>query len=305
MKKKICGIYKFINKINGKVYIGQSIDCNRRKIGHYCSSHRPKSEEYDSHFHRALRKYGRDNFDYEVIEECSKDKLNEREIYWIEYYRSCDNGYNVSRGGHIRNNMTKAVYQIDIKTKKIINTFPSLVEAGESVNGYIGALSQVCNGKLTSAYNYIWCYVDDYYDSKYDNYKRKRQCRSVYALDKKTFNIVKKFDSIVEAVNYVNGLSSIIIQNCTGMIKSCYGFVWCYADEYSEEKYSNYVLDSQLKGVLQFDMNTGQLIAEYYSLNDVEKKTGFKKGSVSFACKGRTKSSHGYIWKYKTDAIAS
>ena len=87
-------IYKYTNKINGKVYIGQTIDEYRR-----IWNHRKACD--DSLFHRAVRKYGFDSFEYTVLERVDEDLLNEREVFWIEYYKSNDRkfGYNLTSGG--------------------------------------------------------------------------------------------------------------------------------------------------------------------------------------------------------------
>ena len=87
-------IYKYTNKLNGKVYIGQTVDEQRRINNH-------KKASNNSLFHRAIRKYGFENFDYEVLERVDKSLLNEREIYWIQYYDSTnkDIGYNLTSGG--------------------------------------------------------------------------------------------------------------------------------------------------------------------------------------------------------------
>lgn len=93
------GIYKYTNLINGSCYIGQAVDLVRRHKDHkvrYCS---PTSEEYNSVIHQAFRKYGIENFTYEVLEECGVDQLNDREIYWIAFYDSYNNGYNCGPGG--------------------------------------------------------------------------------------------------------------------------------------------------------------------------------------------------------------
>lgn len=90
--KKVRGIYKVTNKINGKVYIGQSVDIGRRWRQHMTA-------EDDIYFHKAIQKYGVDNFIWEVIEKCKKSELDERESYWIEYYDSFNNGYNCTKGG--------------------------------------------------------------------------------------------------------------------------------------------------------------------------------------------------------------
>lgn len=66
------GIYKFTNKINNHAYIGQSIDIEKRRKTHlqraYCNS--PSNKEYDKTFYRAIRKYGWDNFDFEILKVC-------------------------------------------------------------------------------------------------------------------------------------------------------------------------------------------------------------------------------------------
>ena len=88
------GIYLITNKVNGKKYVGQSIDIERRWKSHIIAS--KKSE---LHIHRAIRKYGIDNFDFSILEECSVDKLDEREIYWISELDTYNNGYNMTIGG--------------------------------------------------------------------------------------------------------------------------------------------------------------------------------------------------------------
>lgn len=98
------GIYKFTNKINGKCYIGQSIQLEKRKREHKYNSFHKNSNEYNSQFHKAIRKYGIENFDYEVLEfleekEYTTKKLNELEKKYINYFNSYKNGYNATPGG--------------------------------------------------------------------------------------------------------------------------------------------------------------------------------------------------------------
>ena len=98
------GIYKYTNKINGKHYIGQSINLEMRRYAHKSSAFNEKAKDYDAQFHQAIRKYGWDNFDYEVIaeltpEEYTKEGLDTLERYFIKYYNSFNNGYNATEGG--------------------------------------------------------------------------------------------------------------------------------------------------------------------------------------------------------------
>ena len=84
-------IYKIINKINNKIYIGQSEkDVNVEYIGS------------GKILLKAIKKYGKANFNKEIIETCdSKEQLNEREKHWIKFYNSNNRkiGYNISIGG--------------------------------------------------------------------------------------------------------------------------------------------------------------------------------------------------------------
>lgn len=81
------GIYKITNKLNGKSYIGQSIHCNQR-IEEHC---RGKKQFIDE----TIQLEGKENFDFELLEECEKDQLNEREDYYIAKYNTMfPSGYN-------------------------------------------------------------------------------------------------------------------------------------------------------------------------------------------------------------------
>ena len=90
-------IYKYTNMITTDAYIGKTISTiNERFKGHLSAI----DNGSDAHFHRALRKYGIENFNSEVLEdEIKEENINEREIYWIQYYDTFNNGYNMTQGG--------------------------------------------------------------------------------------------------------------------------------------------------------------------------------------------------------------
>lgn len=109
-RKRICGIYKIENLINHKVYIGQSVDIERRFRGHI-------NKEHNHHLKHAFKKYGIENFSFEIIKE-TKD-LDYWEIFLIQIYRATDEryGYNSDFGGNLnkvcseehKNNISKAL----------------------------------------------------------------------------------------------------------------------------------------------------------------------------------------------------
>jgi len=93
----ISGVYLIKNNINNKIYIGCSIDIKRRWRYHIWESQNKNIKSYNYTIHKAMRKYGIENFSFEVIEETKK--TYEREKFWIEQYDSFNTGYNETKGG--------------------------------------------------------------------------------------------------------------------------------------------------------------------------------------------------------------
>lgn len=100
------GIYLIRNKINGKVYVGQSTNIHRRWMEHLRSGQPElysKKNERDSTtpIHLAMQKYGIENFVLITLEECPREELNDREKFWIKQFDSTNkkNGYNIGQGG--------------------------------------------------------------------------------------------------------------------------------------------------------------------------------------------------------------
>lgn len=91
-------IYKITNKINGKSYIGQTVQDVKERFYQHCAMSCSQAV-LDMAIHKAIFKYGKSNFILEVIEEIDSINLNDREKYWIEYYDTYNNGYNSTLGG--------------------------------------------------------------------------------------------------------------------------------------------------------------------------------------------------------------
>jgi len=103
---KAVGIYKITNP-KGAIYIGQSIDCNRRKTHYKNMCCKDQSRIYNS-----IKKYGWESHKFEVIHECLPSELNDLEIYYISLFQcfNSEYGLNLLSGGglnHIRAPRTK------------------------------------------------------------------------------------------------------------------------------------------------------------------------------------------------------
>lgn len=99
-------IYLYRNLINNKKYVGQTNNIERRKKQHRDDSF----NNYDCNrfyqpIHCAIRKYGLENFEFKIIEECLEENASEREQYWIKFHKTLvPGGYNLTNGGEMGGN---------------------------------------------------------------------------------------------------------------------------------------------------------------------------------------------------------
>lgn len=142
---KLGKIYLITNSVNDKVYVGQTIQSLKKRFnGHCCYSKTDKS--VNMYIKRAIHKYGRDKFTIHLIEECPIELLNDREKYWISFYNSYKDGYNLTLGGQDSNyfSLHRLEDTMDIKKfKQYIKEFKPLI--GEVVSHFGISRSSVYN----------------------------------------------------------------------------------------------------------------------------------------------------------------
>ena len=93
----VCGIYKITNILTGDIYIGQSVNIADRWKNHIkCGLGIDASST--NKLYNNMQEYGVWNFTFEILQKCSRDKLNEKERFWIEMYQSNKVGLNVTKG---------------------------------------------------------------------------------------------------------------------------------------------------------------------------------------------------------------
>jgi group I intron endonuclease len=105
----ICGVYEIINKINGKKYIGQSINIMARWKDHIKVLNQNRSS--CRLLQRAWNKYGENSFTFNILEQCSEDQLDDIEIKYIQMYDTINNGYNIESGGNAQKHLSEETKQ--------------------------------------------------------------------------------------------------------------------------------------------------------------------------------------------------
>ena len=90
----VCGIYKITNIENQMTYVGQAVNIADRWKQHIKRGIGADAPTQNK-LYPAMKKFGPENFTFEIIEKCSRDKLNEREDYWQEFYKAKEFGYSI------------------------------------------------------------------------------------------------------------------------------------------------------------------------------------------------------------------
>lgn len=285
----ICGIYKITNKINGKSYIGQSINIKNRWQVH-------ASTKDDYPIHRAIQKYGKKNFEWEILEECAPECLDERERYYIALYNTCLSkggyGYNITNGGE--GGIKIPVNQYD-KYGVFIKTYDSMVQAADDCKTTANQISQCCNKRCYSAGGFLWSYIGE----KPIDYVPPGQglAKKVDQYDLQG-NFIKTFRSCQEAAKEVslehNKKVSIgqIANCCRKDNASAGGYMWRFHGDKSPVPYT----DRYYRVVKQYSLDD-ELIAVYSSLYEAERSTNICKANICNCIKGRRKTAGGYKWK--------
>lgn len=144
-----CGIYKIENKLNKKVYIGQSLNIEERWKAHRVAGQNINHKYKDYPLYKDMHQYKIENFIFSIVEECSKNELDDKEIYWIKYYDSFYNGYNQTKGGAA--NFAHPMRVIPEKLQDIIydlrNTNLTTVELGKKYSVSKDTISSINTGK--------------------------------------------------------------------------------------------------------------------------------------------------------------
>ena len=205
-------IYKITNLVNDKVYIGKTLKTAEERWKEHCREYKKERCEKRP-LYRAMNKYGIENFVYETIEECTVENINDREIYWIEYYGSFHYGYNATRGGdgtsYVNYDLVyrlflegNTVKQIHLLTGHDCETITKILKNN-------GVLSEEIQQRA-----------------------RDLSKVSVIMIDKDTDEVLQIFPSMQEAVRHVGERnSSHIAAACQGKRKTVRGYKWQYANE--------------------------------------------------------------------------
>lgn len=282
MKEKVYHVYKIINKVNGKIYIGGTSQSANDRL----REHKYKARNgMESPLYRAIREYGEDCFDAEVIEDCySREELDNRERFWIANLGSTNPeiGYNSKAGGDIfyHTDLTKLkisrLHKGKVSEKReailqynsngyFIKEYPSLTEAAENNHitrsSLLRGLKRIVS-RPTRKNQYMWFY-------KYE---------------------FTEIPSWIDPKTYYTNLDykAQFSQN---------------AIEARNKRLTTGDMSELTTPVEQYDLD-GKLIAKYYGITEASRQTGVSIPTIrkqindpNYFSNLKSKSKTKYIWK--------
>ena len=207
-------VYKITNKINNKSYIGSSSNYKARWQAHKDAAIRPAHQCYNYPLQRAFRKYGIENFIFELLKDnfLTRYEAEEYEQQMINKYQTLikDNGYNQryeTHGGLTDENRLKNQEElsqpcalVDIN-ENIIETYPSYAAAARS-HDLSSQVGKVCKGIYSSARGLIFRDIDKQGNVVHVDQKTFQNQQKVIAISAFDKNDTMLFDSLTDAAKY-------------------------------------------------------------------------------------------------------
>lgn len=202
-------IYKIINNVNDKVYIGKTaFSIQKRFQEHRKDAFRERNEKRP--LYNAMRKYGTEAFSIELIEECDDVFAADREAYWIGVYNAYSTGYNATLGGD-----GKFLYNHEAIAKRL-KEHPYSADVSAEFGCCADIIREIANQNDIQL-------------------QRNKKTITAYSKDGKE---IKSFNSTIEAAQWCfdngkcvtlnSGVRSHIAEVANGKRKSAYGYIWKY-----------------------------------------------------------------------------
>lgn len=233
-------IYLRTNKVNGKKYIGKTINLKRRQYRWMTLS-----EKYAGNaINNARAKYGIDTFDFEILIECNDEKLD----YWEKHYidklnTKVPNGYNLTDGGEGcygyslseetkrkigdankgENNFNYGKHLSEKTRKKISESLKGTIFTEERKQKISESKKGEKNGMYGKRHTEEW-------KKQHGEKVKGKTSKPVLQIDKETNEVIAIFPSIKEVNKQLGYSNGHICQCCKGKRKTCGGFIWKYKE---------------------------------------------------------------------------
>ena len=278
-------IYKITNKINGKMYIGET---NRTvEIRWRQHKSRAKDPQYTEYLYQAMRKYGIENFIIECLEQCRPEERFHKETDYIILYNTlAPNGYNL-------------VLSQDGPTPLMIQQVLDLWGEGLSLVS-IGAEIHIDPKTVSEYLKSNGVTSEEILERRTKNAgKHSRKAVIQYTLDG---DFIQEFESASAAGRELSCNNGSISKCCKGNILTYNGYIWQYKDSDDIEErvllvQSKSKVGKNTKAVFCLNEQK-EIIKEYDSASAAGREFGVAHTGIAYAARTGGKA-YGYYWRYK------
>lgn len=312
-KDKWC-IYYHRNKINGKVYIGQSKNTKHRFVSNGVGY------KENPHFWSSIQKYGWDNFEHEIlIKDLTKEQADiiERELIKKYDLRNPDKGYNIADGGTNppvyygeKHHCSRKVFQYDL-SGNYISEWVNAQQAGQQLNIRALDINKCARKECQRAGKYMWSYEKLDSLPSYDSYPRGIIIDSPRIYRVSFYGeLLKVYDDIHKIEDFDFHECDKILQCCKGNKLSSFDSFWFFEEDYCEEnvqrlineKFNNRNKGGSPRTICMYDLS-GNYIRTFLSKSEAADYTGLKKNSIFNACRDKRgyHKNGDYLWYYYDD----
>ena len=220
-------VYLATNKINGKQYVGQTVRSLEERWRDHCRS---RDENY---FHRAIRKYGKENFALEILDTANTEiELDEKEIFWINKLNTLfPGGYNLRVGGNVSgrgrvgglNPKSRLIYQFTMDGS-LVNGYWGTNEAAAKTGLSHSSILRSLKNKYPLTGKCVWMYADSFTPEALakliDEYPGRRW-KAVVCVE-----TGEHFKNMTDAAKAYNTTPGSISACCSGRLKTTAGKHW-------------------------------------------------------------------------------
>ena len=277
------GIYYYKNKINGKLYIGQTSNFYKRQL---CF-------KYDGYagpvFNNALKKYGRENFEYGILTHCEIEKLNELEMFYIKRLKSkIPNGYNITDGGEGQHGVQWSEEKKELY--RIKNTGKRNPNFGKKWNDEQRKRASEYMKKRIEKEGPIYIHTQEIAKKAYGTFVKNKYGKTIEEIDE----IIRKHVYNNEHISYAE-------------ITKKYGFaektvIQAFKRLGIKNNKSDEIKKSRKHNpyIVQCDRNNHDVVLNIFpSLKDARDETGIT--SIHKVTHGFQENAGGYFWRYNTN----
>jgi len=286
-------IYKATCKLNNKCYIGETIrSLKRRKTEHLSAARNKKHKDRNSYFYNAIRKYGEENFNWEIIKICrniDKDSLYnelfELEISYIKEFDSFENGYNSNLGGIgskgriVSAETRKKLRDLQLGTKRSDESKERIRQAKLNISLSEGHKEKIkINTKIACE----------------NNPERSKKIKEGLQLGVNIFTedgaLINTFQCIKDGAKFYNVDPSSVTKNCKRIVQTCgklenLRLIWRYKDDNFNLE-DKKILKPIIVDIFDFENN---FIKTFNCAKDVCDYYNITSSSTSNVLSGKTK----------------